>query len=175
MCLLRWQTDSASQLGDGTGMQAPTKSEADVTGEDGNLTDMLGELRVLLPCAQLLSAFLITVPFNSGFADIVNSEKGVFLATFMLSILSLILLSAPAVQHRLIRPLTDRAAFKRLASLQIVVGAVLLGLALTLATQLVLSTVLGDLWGTVLASVTGGTLLFLWWVLPKAMRAKGRM
>lgn len=156
-------------------MQVPTELPTDVNADTGDLTDMLGELRVLLPCAQLLSAFLITVPFNSGFADIVNSEKGVFLATFMLSTLSLVLLSAPAVQHRLIRPLTNRAAFKRLASLQIVVGSVLLGMALTLATQLVLSTVLGDLWGTVLASVTGGTLLFLWWVLPKAMRAKGRM
>jgi hypothetical protein len=147
----------------------------DGTEDDGDLTDMLGELRVLLPCAQLLSAFLITVPFNSGFADIVNTEKGVFLATFMLSILSLVLLSAPAVQHRLIRPLTDRAAFKRLASLQIVVGSVLIGLALTLATQLVLSTVLGDTLGTAFATLTGGALLLLWWAVPKAMRARGRM
>jgi len=147
----------------------------DGTEDDGDLTDMLGELRVLLPCAQLLSAFLITVPFNTGFANIVDTEKGVFLATFMLSILSLVLLSAPAVQHRLIRPLTDRAAFKRLASLQIVVGSVLIGLALTLATQLVLSTVLGDMLGTAFATLTGGALLFLWWVVPKAMRAKGRM
>ena len=148
---------------------------ADDVRDEGDLTDMLGELRVLLPCAQLLSAFLITVPFNTGFANIVDAEKAVFLATFMLSILSMVLLSAPAVQHRLIRPLTDRAAFKRLASRQIVIGAVLLGLALTLATQLVLSTVLGDLLGTVFASITAGTLLLLWWALPTWMRAKGRM
>ena len=143
--------------------------------DDGDLTDMLGELRVLLPCAQLLSAFLITVPFNTGFVNIVAAEKAVFLATFMLSTLSMVLLSAPAVQHRLIRPLTDRAAFKRLASREIVIGAVLLGLALTLATQLVLSTVLGDLLGTVFASITAGTLLLLWWALPSLMRAKGHM
>lgn len=65
----------------------------DVSG-DGDLTDMLDELRVVLPSAQLLSAFLITVPFNSGFGRIVTTEKQVFLATFMLSIASLILLSA---------------------------------------------------------------------------------
>ena len=143
--------------------------------DDGDLTDMLGELRVLLPCAQLLSAFLITVPFNTGFVNIVAAEKAVFLATFMLSTLSMVLLSAPAVQHRLIRPLTDRAAFKRLASREIAIGAVLLGLALTLATQLVLSTVLGDLLGTVFASITAGTLLLLWWALPSLMRARGHM
>ena len=32
--------------------------------DDGDLSDLLSELRVLLPSAQLLSAFLITVPFN---------------------------------------------------------------------------------------------------------------
>ena len=153
----------------------PDDVAADDIRDDGDLTDMLGELRVLLPCAQLLSAFLITVPFNTGFANIVAAEKAVFLATFMLSILSMVLLSAPAVQHRLIRPLTDRAAFKRLASREIIIGAVLLGMALTLATQLVLSTVLGDLVGTVFASLTGGTLLLLWWALPTVMRAKGHM
>lgn len=144
-------------------------------GTDGDLTDMLGELRVLLPSAQLLSAFLITVPFNSTFASIVTSEKSVFLATFVLSILSLVLLSAPAVQHRVIRPLIDRPGFKRLASRQIVLGAVLLAMALTLATQLVLSTVFGHLIGIGFAGVTGGTLLFLWWVLPKALRARGHI
>lgn len=162
---------------DGPGPQPSllTDNAASDALDDGDLTDMLGELRVLLPCAQLLSAFLITVPFNTGFADIVAAEKGVFLATFMLSTLSMVLLSAPAVQHRLIRPLVDRAAFKRLGSRQIVIGAVLLGMALTLATQLVLSTVLGDLLGTIFASVTAGTILFLWWILPKAMRAKGHI
>lgn len=142
---------------------------------DGDLTDLLGELRVLLPGAQLLSAFLITLPFNSGFANIVNSEKSIFLATFILSILSLVLLSAPAVQHRVIRPLNDRAGFKRLANREIIAGAVLLGMALTLATQLVLSTVFGHLVGISFASLTGGTLVVLWWVLPKALRARGHM
>lgn len=143
--------------------------------DDGDLTDMLGELRVLLPSAQLLSAFLITVPFNSGFAGVVTSEKSVFLATFILSILSLVLLSAPAVQHRVIRPLTDRAGFKQLASREIVAGAILLAVALTLATELVLSTVFGHPVGIAFAAVTGGTLLLLWWVLPKALRARGEM
>lgn len=31
---------------------------------DGDMTDMLGELRVLRPAAQLLTAFFVTVPFG---------------------------------------------------------------------------------------------------------------
>ena len=101
-------------------------NEPDELSDDGDLTDMLGELRVLLPTAQLLSAFLITVPFTPGFSAIANAEKWVFLATFVLAVVGLVLLSAPAVQHRLIRPLLDRPRFKSLASRQILVGAVAL-------------------------------------------------
>jgi len=143
--------------------------------DDGDLTDMLGELRVLLPTAQLLSAFLITVPFTAGFASIVTAEKGIFLATFVLSVTSLVLLSAPAVQHRLIRPLTNRARFKRLATRQIVAGSLTLALALVLATQFVLSAVFGHAVANVAAGLTAALIVALWWVLPKLWRAGGQL
>lgn len=143
--------------------------------DDGDLTDMLGELRVLLPSAQLLSAFLITVPFSSGFAATVAAEKGVFIATFMLAVASLVMLSAPAVQHRVIRPLIDRAHFKRLATRQIIFGSVALALALVLVTQLVLSAVFGHRLGIVAAGSIAVLIVLLWWVLPKVYRARGRL
>ena len=143
----------------------------DEDGDSGDLTDMLSELRVLLPSAQLLSAFLITVPFNPGFANIVKSEKHVFLATFVLSIAGLVLLSAPAVQHRLLRPLLDRARFKRLATWQIIGGSASLSLALVLGTELVLAEVFGHPIGLAAASCVGLLILALWWVLPKLWQA----
>ncbi|WP_373715328.1 DUF6328 family protein [Roseateles sp.] len=143
--------------------------------DEGDLTDMLSELRVLLPSAQLLSAFLITVPFSSGFAATVAAEKGVFIATFMLAVASLVMLSAPAVQHRVIRPLIDRAHFKRLATRQIIVGSVTLALALVLVTQLVLAAVFGHRVGIVAAGGIAVLIVLLWWVLPKAYRARGRL
>lgn len=143
--------------------------------DDGDLTDMLSELRVLLPSAQLLSAFLIAVPFSSRFAAVVAAEKGVFIATFVLAVTSLVMLSAPAVQHRVIRPLIDRAHFKRLATRQIVFGSAALALALVLVTQLVLSVVFGHLLGIVAAGGIAVLILLLWWVLPTVYRARGRM
>ncbi|MES2089757.1 MAG: DUF6328 family protein [Pseudomonadota bacterium] len=150
-----------------------TTDAAGHTQEDGDLTDMLGELRVLLPTAQLLSAFLITVPFTAGFGAIIASEKRVFLATFLFSIASLVLLSGPAVQHRLIRPLINRARFKHLATLQIVLGAATLTFALVLATQLVLSSVLGHTIGNIAAAAVAVLIVMLWWVCPKLWRAGG--
>lgn len=143
--------------------------------DDGDLSDMLGELRVLLLSSQLLSAFLITVPFNTGFANIVMSEKRVFLATFILAISSLILLSGPAVQHRLIRPLGNRERFKHLATKQIVAGSVALSLALTLATLLVLSEVFGNTVGMFAAGFVATLIVLLWWLFPTLLKASGRL
>lgn len=133
---------------------------------DGDFSDMLSEMRILLPGAQMLSAFLIILPFNEGFGKIVHAEKLLFLATFFLSLTALVLLSAPAVQHRVMRPLRDRARFKRNATRQIVAGAFALGIALTLGTDLVISEVFGPTVGVVMASIMAGIILCFWWVMP---------
>lgn len=141
----------------------------------GDLTDLLSELRVLLPTAQLLSGFLITVPFTPGFKAIAYTEKWIFLATFVLAIVSLVLLSAPAVQHRLVRPLLDRPRFKLLASRQIVFGAITLASALVSGMQLVLSTIFGHLVGAFAATAVAVLLLYLWWWLPRKWKQSGQL
>jgi hypothetical protein len=134
--------------------------------EDGDFSDMLSEMRILLPGAQMLSAFLIVLPFNGGFRQIVQSEKYVFLATFFFALSSLILLSAPAVQHRIMRPLKDRERFKCFATRQIVAGAFALGIALVLGTNLVISEVFGHRIGLVAAGTMGTIVVLTWWLLP---------
>ncbi|CAN7420273.1 DUF6328 family protein [Acidovorax sp. PRC11] len=150
-------------------------NEPDELSDDGDLTDMLGELRVLLPTAQLLSAFLITVPFTPGFSAIAYTEKWVFLATFVLAVVGLVLLSAPAVQHRLIRPLLDRPRFKSLASRQILAGAVALASALVSGAQLVLSTIFGHVVGSLAAALVAGLIFLLWWWLPRRWKQAGKL
>jgi hypothetical protein len=140
--------------------------------DDGDFSDMLSEMRILLPGAQMLSAFLIILPFNGGFAKIVHLEKLLFLATFLFSLASLVLLSAPAIQHRLLRPLKDRARFKRIASRQIVAGAFALAIALVLGTDLVISEVFGATIGLLVAALMGLLILVAWWLMPVYLRRK---
>lgn len=145
------------------------------TYDDGDLTDLLGELRVLLPTAQLFSAFLVTVPFAPGFSAIAAGERHVFLATFCFSIVGLVLLSAPAVQHRLLRPLEDRARFKTFATREIVAGSISLSVALVLATQLVLTAVFDHRVGNLAAAVAAGLVLWTWFLLPALWRRRGHL
>lgn len=137
-----------------------------------DLSDMLTELRILLPGAQLLTAFLIMLPFNSGFKQIVQSEKWVFMATFICSIVSLVLFTAPAVQHRLMRPLPNRHTFKLLATRQMLAGSVALSFALILGTDFVLSEVFGHVVGGLVSALFALLVAGLWWYLPHVLERK---
>ena len=134
--------------------------------DEADMTEMLNELRILLPGAQLLTGFLIALPFNSGFQGIVRLEKWIFMATFLCSLSSLILFTAPAVQHRVLRPLDDRMRFKNVASRQMLAGAFFLSLSLVLCASLVIAEVVGHLVGLGVAGIFASLILVLWWLYP---------
>lgn len=153
---------------------SPMDIKKDDKKDDGDLTDLLGELRVMLPGAQMLTAFLILLPFNGGFRHIVQSEKYVFLATFFLSVTSIVLLSAPAIQHRIMYPLRDRAAFKRQSIRHLIAGGISMALAFVLATNLVITQVFGTGPGIAAGVAVAVLILCLWLLLPLYLRARRR-
>ncbi|UUZ47342.1 DUF6328 family protein [Massilia sp. B-10] len=139
-----------------------------------DLSDMLSELRILLPGAQMLTAFLIVLPFSGGACYVVEGERLVFLATFVFALSSLVLMSAPAIQHRLMRPLISRERFKRVANRQIVAGSVSLAIALTLSTKLVISPVFGNLPGNLASAIVALLIGCLWCLLPIYLKRRHR-
>lgn len=140
--------------------------------DDGRLADLLAELRVMLTGAQMLTAFLILLPFNSNFGAIAISEKYVFLATFFLAVSSIVLLSAPAIQHRIMNPLPDRPAFKRMAIRHLICGGVTIALAFIMATDLVISRVFGQTPGLVAGGLIALLIMFLWLLLPYYLKCR---
>ena len=148
------------------------------TGEEipdsGDLTELLQELRVLIPGVQVLTGFLVILPFSQGFARIPAAERWVYLAAFICALTSLVLFTAPAAQHRLERPLRDRARFKQFATGMTIVGLIPLSLSLVLTTQLVVSQTIG--YGTALAvSLVVAVLIGgVWWAWPLEARRQAR-
>lgn len=143
--------------------------------EDGDLSDLLEELRILLPGAQTLTAFLIILPFNGGFSEIREEEKIVYVVTFLCSVIALVLFTAPAAHHRLQRPLRDREGFKNRATNLMIAGMVPLSIAIVLAVQLVLSTVFPQPWlSWPGAGAIALLLLVLWWLAPVRWRTANR-
>ncbi len=140
--------------------------------EDGDLSDMLSELRILLPGAQMLTAFLIILPFSAGARQLIQTERVAFLATFFFALTSLVLLSAPAIQHRLMRPLISRERFKRMATRQIVAGSCALAFAFILGTNLVISAVFGAFLGHLTSGAMALLITCLWCLLPMYLKRR---
>ena len=140
----------------------------------GNLSDMLQELRVLLQGVQVLTGFLIILPFYQGFSALSTSQHAVYLATFGCTLASLIIFSAPAAQHRLQWPLRDRAKFKEFSTRMIVFGMIPLSFALILGADLVVTQVLGAGLGVIAAILAAVAIAGLWWLFPYIERREGR-
>jgi hypothetical protein len=139
---------------------------------DEDLTDLLNEIRLLLPGTLLLVAFLIALPFNSGYTRVSQFDNAVYVALFLCATLSLLLFAAPAAQHRLMSPLRDRAAFKRSVNRQVIIGLMPLSAAITLAAYLVISHVLSTLAAAIVAGIVGLAIAMLWWVIPLNKRQR---
>ena len=67
---------------------------------DRELTELVQELRVLLPGVQVLFAFLLTIPFSVGFKSVGDAERAVYMLAFCSTTISAILLVAPGARHR---------------------------------------------------------------------------
>ena len=67
---------------------------------DRNLEEMTGELRVVVTGVQVLFAFLLIVPFNSGFAHVGAFERAVYFVTLVLAALAAVCTIAPSAGHR---------------------------------------------------------------------------
>jgi len=139
---------------------------------DEDLSDLLNEIRLLLPGTLLLVAFLIALPFNTGYTRVSQFDNAVYVALFLCAILSLLLFAAPAAQHRLMSPLRDRAAFKRSVNRQVIIGLIPLSAAITLAAYLVISDVINTLVAAIVAGIVGLAIALLWWVIPLSRRRR---
>lgn len=166
--------DGAGKAGksDQQGAQGAQTAQGDDGHDENELGDMLQELRILLQGLQVLTAFLIILPFSEGFAQIDQVEKWVYMATFLCALTGLILLSAPAAQHRLQRPLMDRVRFKELATRMIIIGLIPSSIALVLAAQLVVAQAVGLTESFVAAGLMSVLIALLWWILPLAHKEK---
>jgi hypothetical protein len=139
---------------------------------DRNLEEMTGELRVVVTGVQVLFAFLLIVPFNTGFAHVGSFERAVYFVTLLLAALSAACTIAPSAQHRFLFRHDDKHHLVFVSNRIVVAGLASLALAMCGAMLLVATKLFGPLVGAI--TVTFGALpfLLLWFLLPLRRRAR---
>jgi hypothetical protein len=133
---------------------------------DRNFNELLGELRIALPGVQVLFAFLLTVPFAQGFAQITGFERGVYFAVLLLTAFACALLMAPTAYHRLQFRRGQKEDILLFANRSALLGLAALALAMSGAVLLITDFLFGIAAGIPVG--VGAALMFgtLWYLLP---------
>ena len=139
---------------------------------DEEYSELLSELRVVLPGVQLLAAFLLILPFNAGFSELTSAERAVYFVAFVAAVLASVLTIAPSAQHRIRWREGDKEALLTTANRLTIAGAAALTVSLSGSVFLVGQV----LYKEVVASIVAGTMIVAmvwWWFLqPMVRRAK---
>ena len=146
------------------------RSETPAERFDRNWTSLLQELRVTQTGVQLLTGFLLTLPFQSRFTHLDRALQTAYLATVACSLAATVLLVAPVGVHRL---LFRRHRLKTVVSVAhrcAYAGLLLLGLALTGVAVVVFGTVLGGTAAIIAGVLTAVAIAGAWVVYPLRLR-----
>jgi O-antigen/teichoic acid export membrane protein len=139
---------------------------------DRNWNDLLQELRVVQTGVQLLTGFLLTLPFQQRFAGLTDPERGVYLAAVTASIVSTGFLQAPVSVHRALFRRHRRKETVLLAHRLTIIGIVFLACSVVAVATLIFEVLLGWTAGISAGVVAAALLLTLWLIIPWAVRVR---
>lgn len=141
---------------------------------DRNWMGLLQELRVVQTGVQVLTGFLLTIPFQDLFYEQDNFFRTLYLLTVSASVAATVLLLAPASMHRILfrrHRLPELVQFGQRFALG---GLMLIGVAMTGVVMMVFELVLGRTAGIVAGTVAALGFLYFWFVFPWRYRDRDR-
>ena len=133
---------------------------------DRQLTELLNELRVALPGAQVLLAFLLAVPFATRFGRVDAVEKVALFVALISTVVGTLLLMAPPVYHRLRWGRGGKTDVIVVAGRLFLVGTGFLALGVLAAVYLVTSVLYDAAVAIATTCVIGTAVLLIWYLLP---------
>ncbi|MEP7035258.1 MAG: DUF6328 family protein [Dermatophilaceae bacterium] len=150
------------------------RNESNEQRADRNWAELLQELRVTQTGVQILSGFLITLPFQQRFAELSSGYRVVFLAAFVLAMLATGLLIAPVSSHRLLFRRHQKDVLVDTANLLAKAGLFALALTMVAVAMLIFGVVVGTTAGLVASALVLAFFLIVWVVLPAALIRRHR-
>src|SRR5215213_8454208 len=147
-------------------MSGTDESGASQTSEDRRerlnrrFTELLQESRTAILGVQVLFVFLLRVPFSERYPSVGALEQYVFYATLLCTILSAMLLMAPAPHHRILWRKHQREQRLELGHRLILAGLSFLALAILGVVYLICELMVGG--AVAVAATLGIGVVFLW-------------
>jgi hypothetical protein len=133
---------------------------------DRNWSVLLQELRVTQTGVQLLTGFLLTLPFQQRFTLLSNTTRIVYLFTVTCSLASTVLLVAPVGMHRLLFRQHRLDVLVATAHWCALLGLLLLGTAMVGVTVVIFDAVAGTAAGWIAGGFFAVAFVYLWFTVP---------
>lgn len=149
-----------------------TKDERPPGELDQEYSELLSELRVVIPGVQLLAAFLLILPFNSGFDSLRAGERAVYFVAFLAAVLASVLTIAPSAQHRIRWREGDKEALLRTANRLTIAGTGSVVVALSGSVFLVGQVLYKEVVASIVAAAMIVAMAWWWFLQPILRRAK---
>ncbi|NNG38074.1 sodium:proton antiporter [Flexivirga sp. ID2601S] len=147
-------------------MPTPERHETPAQRSDRNWNELLQELRVTQTGIQVMSGFLLTVPFSARFDRLSDNQRALYLVSLCLSLLATLLLVAPVSSHRILFRKHEKAALVENAHTMARAGLVVFGAAMLAVAALVFSVVVSTAAAIVVAAAGLVAAVLAWVVLP---------
>ena len=149
------------------------RDETEAERVDRNWSDMLQELRVTQTGTQILTGFLLTIPFQQRFTELEEVQRAIYLVLVAFAALATILALAPVSVHRTLFRKGAKPEIVRITN-RLLIGA-LTCVAITLigTSWLVFDVVVGYPAGLAAGIVTAGITAAAWLALPRIAGRRG--
>jgi amino acid permease len=133
---------------------------------DRNFADLLQELRVAQTGVQILFAFLLTLPFSSGFPKTTAFQKDVYIAALLSAAFATAMIISPVAFHRALFRQGRKPELVQYAH-RMATGGLAFMLIAMVASVLLITDYMLNVWvAVVLTAVTGAYFVTFWAAIP---------
>ena len=139
-----------------------------------NLNELLQELRVMQTGVQILTGFLLTVPFSNRFVQLTTLQQRLYLGILVAAVLTTLIIVAPVCFHRVLFRRGMREWIVSAAQLCALAGLIGLALVSTAVVLLVFDLVLGGAAALIAAAAVALAFTLMWAVVPLSGRDRER-
>lgn len=119
---------------------------------------------------QILTGFLLTVPFTERFRSLTDAQQSLYLCVLVAAVLTTLVIVAPVCYHRLLFRQGERPWLVTAAHLCCLAGLVGLGVVSAAVVYLVFDVVLGGPAAPIAAAAVALAFITLWAVVPLTLR-----
>lgn len=157
-----------------TGDSRAARTESPIERLDRHWAELLQEVRVVQTGVQLLTGFLLVLPFQERFWQLSERSHALYLAAVGLSVAATGCLIMPVAMHRVLFRLGARPQMIDVAQRFSLAGIALLGLAVVAVLTLIFGIVTTTAWGITAGSVALTFFTACWMVIPLLIRRQVR-